>query len=192
MGGTFDPPHYGHLHLAQAAQEQLGLRRVLWIIAADPPHKQDREITPVADRLELVAAAIEALPGHAISRVDIDRPGPHWAADTVALLAAKHPDDQLYFLMGGDSLRDLPTWGRPREFLTHTRLGVLRRPGAAIDLGALEAALPGLSQRVEFIDAPRLDISAHSVRQRAAAGESLAGFVPPAVAELIEQRGLYR
>lgn len=192
MGGTFDPPHYGHLRLADAAQQQLALDRVLWIVAADPPHKQDREITPVADRLDLVAAAIAGLPGHVISRVDIDRPGPHWAADTVALISAQFPDDRLYFLMGGDSLRDLPTWGRPQEFLRHTQLGVLRRPGAPIDLTALEAALPGISSKVRFIDAPRLDISAHAIRRRVAAGLPLDGLVPPAVADLILVRGLYR
>lgn len=192
MGGTFDPPHYGHLRLAQAARDQLSLDRVLWVVAADPPHKQDRPITPVADRLDLVAAAIAGQPGHELSRVDVDRPGPHWAADTVALVAAQHPGAELYFLMGGDSLRDLPTWGRPREFLARTRLAVLRRPGAQVDLAALETVLPGITSRVDFIAAPRLDISAHDIRSRVAAGLPITGLVPPAVAALIAARGLYR
>jgi nicotinate-nucleotide adenylyltransferase len=192
MGGTFDPPHYGHLRLAQAARDQLSLDRVLWVVAADPPHKQDRRITPVRDRLDLVAAAIAGQPGHELSRVDVDRPGPHWAADTVALVAAQHPGAELFFLMGGDSLRDLPTWGRPREFLAHTRLGVLRRPGALVDLEALEAVLPGITGRVDFIAAPRLDVSAHDIRRRAAAGLPITGLVPPAVEALIAARRLYR
>ena len=191
MGGTFDPPHYGHLRLAEAAQAQLALDSVLWIVAAAPPHKQDRAITPVADRLDMVEAAIAGLPGHAVSRIDIDRPGPHWAADTVALIASQHPADTLFFLMGGDSLRDLPTWGRPREFLRHTQLGVLRRPGAPIDLNALEAALPGITRRVHFIDGPRLDIAAQTIRMRAASGLPIGGLVPPAVEEFIRKRGLY-
>lgn len=192
MGGTFDPPHYGHLRLAEAAQEQLALDRVLWIVAADPPHKQGRDITPVSDRLELVAAAIAHLPGHVISRIDIDRPGPHWAADTVALVAAQYPTATLFFLMGGDSLRDLPTWGRPQEFLSHTQLGVLRRPGATVDLRALEAVLPGITRQVHFIEAARLDISAHAIRRRVAKGIPLDGLVPPKVEALITQRQLYR
>src|SRR5690349_12305263 len=130
FGGTFDPPHNGHLALAQAALAQLHLERVLWVVTADPPHKQGRPLSPVADRLALVEAAIAGQPHFVVSRVDIDRPGPHWAADTVALLKQQYPRVDLVYLMGGDSLRDLPTWGRPAELLAKAMLGVLLRPGA--------------------------------------------------------------
>jgi nicotinate-nucleotide adenylyltransferase len=162
------------------------------VVTADPPHKRGHAISPVADRLDMVAAAIAPEPDFELSRVDVDRPGPHWAADTVALLAVRYPSDTLIYLMGGDSLRDLPTWGRPQEFLAHCRLGVLRRPGAMIDLGALEAVLPGISAKVEFVDAPPVDIASHEVRGQARRGLPLADLVPEAVARLIAARGLYR
>lgn len=191
FGGTFDPPHLGHLSLAHAAHHQLHLDRVLWVVTADPPHKQGQVISPAADRVALVLAALAAEPAFELSRIDLDRPGPHWAADTVRLLAGQNPGAQLVYLMGGDSLRDLPRWGRPLEFLSYCTLGVLRRPGAVIDLTALEARLPGLTDKVAFVDLPLVDIAAQEVRRRARAGESLAGWVPDAVARLILARGLY-
>ncbi len=192
FGGTFDPPHNGHLHLVQAAQTQLALDKVLWVVTADPPHKQGNPLSPLADRLLMVEAALAAEPTCEISRIDIDRPGPHWAADTVRLLAAQQPAAHLIYLMGGDSLRDLPTWGRPLEFLAHCTLGVLRRPQDAIDLDALEAQLPGLSAKVQFVEAEPQSIASYVIRQRVAAGESITHFVPAAVAQIIQTRKLYR
>jgi nicotinate-nucleotide adenylyltransferase len=192
FGGTFDPPHNGHLALAQAALSQLDLDRVLWVITADPPHKQGWPLSPVPDRLDMVLAAIAGQPNFEVSRVDIDRPGPHWAADTVALLKHAHPGVDLVFLMGGDSLRDLPTWGRPRELLANATLGVLLRPGAEVDPASLEHELPGITRRVAFVAAPRVALSSHDLRQRVADGQPLDGLTPPGVAALIETRGLYR
>jgi nicotinate-nucleotide adenylyltransferase len=192
FGGTFDPPHNGHLALAQAARQQLNLDRVLWVVTADPPHKQGRPLTPVQDRLDMVQAAIAGQPHFEVSRVDIDRPGPHWAADTVALLKQAHPEVDWVYLMGGDSLRDLPTWGRPRELLANAMLGVLLRPGAEVDPASLEQDLPGITRKVAFVQAPRIDLSSHDVRQRVMDGRSIAGLTPPGVAALIQARGLYR
>jgi nicotinate-nucleotide adenylyltransferase len=192
FGGTFDPPHNGHLALAKAARQQLGLDKIFWVITADPPHKRGSFISPAADRLALVKAAIAGQPGMVLSRVELDRPGPQWAADTVRLLSEADPEIDLVYLMGGDSLRDLPNWGRPDELLRYASLGVLRRPGADIDLTALEQVLPGLAGRVTFVSAPRLDISSHAIRARARAGLPLKQLVPPKVADLIEARGLYR
>jgi nicotinate-nucleotide adenylyltransferase len=191
LGGSFDPPHNGHLLLARAACAQLGLGRVLWVVTADPPHKQDAGMSLVADRIDMVLAAIGPEPAFALSRVDVDRPGPHWAADTVALLAAEHPGAELVYLMGGDSLRDLPTWGRPREFLACCTLGVLRRPGDDVDLAALEQVLPGITARTTFVNVPPLDISSTAIRRRVRAGLPIDRLVPPAVAALIAERGLY-
>ncbi len=192
FGGTFDPPHFGHLALAKAALGQLRLDKVLWVITADPPHKRDALIAPVADRLDMVAAAITGQPDFEISRVDVDRPGPHWAADTVAILSRERPGSELVYLMGGDSLRDLPTWGRPRELLAIATLGVLQRPGAEANLRLLEGALPGITDRVAFVSAPRLDVSSRAIRQRVAAGQPVDSMVPPAVAAIIQARALYR
>ena len=191
FGGTFDPPHNGHLALAQAALEQLNLDRVLWVVTADPPHKQETPLTPVHDRLDMVTAAINGRPQFEVSRVDIDRPGPHWAADTVALLKQAKPGDELVYLMGSDSLRDLPSWGRPREILAKATLGVLQRPGVAVDLAQLERDLPGLSKKVAFVSAPHLAVSSHDLRQRVAEGRPIDDQVPAGVAALIRARGLY-
>lgn len=192
FGGTFDPPHFGHLALAAAARDELGLDKVLWVPAADPPHKQGRPITPAADRLAMVKAAIAGQTGFEVSRVDLDRPGPHFTADMLALLARRYPGAELVFVMGGDSLRDLPTWGRPQEIVARATLAVLRRPGDRVDLPALEAVLPGLTDKVVFIDEPPMRHSGRAIRERAAAGQPLDGLVPPRVARLIAQRGLYR
>ncbi|MBI4771899.1 MAG: nicotinate (nicotinamide) nucleotide adenylyltransferase, partial [Chloroflexi bacterium] len=178
FGGTFDPPHLGHLILAEEACARLRLDRLLWVLTAQPPHKQDWELSPLADRLALVQAAIEGEPRFALSRVDIDRPGPHWAADTLRLVGQANPGAALIYLMGGDSLRDLPTWGRPAEFVARcTEIGVMRRsktplagPGQQFDLAALEAALPGLASKVRFLDLPMIDIASHDVRRRVREG----------------------
>lgn len=192
FGGTFDPPHYGHLRLAHAAREQLALDRVLWLPAGDPPHKRQQKLSPVEDRVVLVEAAIATEPAFALSRVDIDRPGPHFSADTVALLAEQYPTDELVFLMGGDSLRDLPTWGRPEVILQHCSLGVFRRPGAVFDLDELDTLLPSLKAKVRFVEAPPLDMASQEIRPRVLNGQPLTGLVPEAVAQLIVARGLYR
>ena len=192
FGGTFDPPHNGHLALAHAARLQIALDEVLWVVTADPPHKRGLAISPAANRLDLVQAAIDGQPGMQLSRVDVDRPGPQWAADTVRLLSGVNPGAELIYLMGGDSLRDLPNWGRPRDLLQYASLGVLRRPGAVVDLETLEEALPGISDRITFVSAPRLAISSHDVRERVRAGLPIDDLVPPRVAAAIEARGLYR
>ena len=191
LGGTFDPPHWGHLRLAEAARVQLSLDQVLWVVTARPPHKQGRAISPVADRLAMVTAAIAGEPTYVLSRVEVDRPGPYWAADTVALLAQQFPDAQLIYLMGGDSLHDLPRWVRPQAFLAHCSLGVLRRPGDAIDLPALEQILPGLTAKVAFVESPPIPIASHEIRCRAKAGLPLEGWVPEVVAQIIGERRLY-
>lgn len=191
FGGTFDPPHFGHLALARAARDALALTEVLWAVAADPPHKRGQVRTLAAIRVRLVQAAIAGEPGMRLSRVDLDRPGPHYSVDAVAILANAHPGAELIFLIGGDSLRDLPTWHQPQDLIRRCRLGVLRRPGAAFDLEALERAIPGLTDRIDFIDAPPVSASSRDIRARAAAGGSLKGLVAPAVGELIAAERLY-
>jgi nicotinate-nucleotide adenylyltransferase len=192
FGGTFDPPHHGHITLAAEAVRQLGLDKVLWVVTAEPPHKRGQVHTHVGTRLALVEAAISGNPAFEVSRVDIDRPGPHWAADTVALVSWEYPQAELYYLMGGDSLRDLPTWGRPHELLACCQLGVMRRPGDAVDLGALEPILPGISSKVAFIEVPAIPISSQDIRRKVQAGEPIDGLLPDSVATLVRDWELYR
>ena len=127
LGGTFDPPHNGHLALAQAVRDALALTQLLFVPAADPPHKPGQPIAPVALRVAMLQRALEGKPGMRLSRLDVDRPGPHYSLDTMRLLRTAHPDARLWFVMGADSLRDLPDWHRPQELVTLCRLAVVPR-----------------------------------------------------------------
>jgi nicotinate-nucleotide adenylyltransferase len=193
FGGTFNPPHVAHRILAAEAHHQLHLDRVLWVLTANPPHKQGQPILPLETRLEMLQAALEADPCFVISRVDIDRPAPHYALDTVRLLQVEHPQAELIYLMGGDSLSDLPTWHRPLDFISAcSRIGVMRRPGDSIDLAELENQLPGLFSKTVFLKEPLLDISASDLRQRVAEGRPYRYFLPNKVYHIIKDRSLYK
>ncbi len=193
FGGTFDPPHVGHLILAAEARDQLQLDHVLWVITPDPPHKTKRKVSPLAIRLALVQAAASKDPGFQISRVEIDRPGPHYSADTVQILARENPGAELFYLMGGDLLHDLPDWKRPREFIDCLAgIGVMRRPQDFIDLPRLERTLPGIIAKVHFVNTPLLEISSTSIRERIANGRHFQYFLPPEVFDLVQSKELYR
>jgi len=193
FGGTFDPPHVGHLILAAEARDQLQLDHVLWVITPDPPHKTKRKVSPLAIRLALVQAATSKDPGFQISRVEIDRPGPHYSVDTVQILARENLGAELIYLMGGDSLHDLPDWKRPREFIDCLAgVGVMRRPQDFIDLPRLERALPGIIAKLHFVNTPLLEISSTSIRERIANGRHFQYFLPPEVYDLVQAKELYR
>jgi nicotinate-nucleotide adenylyltransferase len=192
LGGTFDPPHLGHLILAEMAYESLGLARVLFLPAADPPRKSHNPITDVRHRLAMLKAAIADNPHFAISDVDMTRPGPQYTVDTLAILHRQFPDADLYFLMGGDSLRDFMLWRDPAGIVAQARLAVMRRPGATIDLSELEASLPGIADRVVFVDAPVIGIAATALRERVRLGQSIRYQVPEAVERYIAAHGLYK
>lgn len=192
FGGTFDPPHIGHLILADEARAALRLERVLWVVTGVPPHKPDPPRAPLERRLEMVAAAIAEEDGFEISRADIDRPPPHFALGTLAWLRERWPGSPFAYLMGSDSLADLPRWHRPAEFLEAcAALGVMVRPGRAWDLEALEQALPGIRAKCRFFEAPQVGISARDIRRRVAEGAPYRYLVPRAVGEVIRERGLY-
>jgi nicotinate-nucleotide adenylyltransferase len=193
FGGTFDPPHLGHLILADEAYIQLQLDKLLWVLTPDPPHKLGQQISPVQQRLELVQAAIGDNPQFELSRVEMDRPGPHFAVDTVKLLQNQFSEAELFYLIGGDSLRDLVRWNRPRELVEAVAgLGVMRRPEDEIDLAALEKMLPGITPKINLIDSPLIDIASHEIRERISAGKAYRYHLHPAVYELIRQRHYYQ
>lgn len=193
FGGTFDPPHIAHLILAAEARHQLALDRLLWVLTPDPPHKQGRTILTLENRLEMLQAAVGPDQHFELSRVDIDRPPPHFALDTVRLLQEQHPGAEIIYLMGGDSLHDLPTWHRPLDLLEAcTAIGVMRRPADRVDLGLLEGALPGISRKIRFIQSPLIEISASEVRRRAALGLPYRYFLPEAVWRLVQENGYYQ
>ena len=193
FGGTFDPPHTGHLILAAEAHAQLGLDRLLWVLTPYPPHKQERIITPIEHRLAMLKAALSDAPEFELSNVDMDRPPPHYALDTVRIIADQNPGAKLIYLMGGDSLSDLPLWHRPADFVTNCQLlCVMRRPGDIIDLPDFENKIPGLKDKVCFLEAPLFDIAAHEIRMRIAAGQPFRYFLPSGVYAYIVEHNLYR
>jgi len=193
FGGTFDPPHLGHLILASEAYSQLGLDRLLWILTPEPPHKQDQLITTIAHRLAMVKLAIEGNPTFELSRVELDRPGPHYTLDTVELIAEQYPDADVTPIIGGDSLRDLPKWSRPKELLQACHwVGVMRRPGEQENLEVLENDLPGISSKVHYVDAPLLEIASREIRTRIKDGKPYQYYLHPAVYEYIVDNHLYQ
>lgn len=193
FGGTFDPPHLGHLILAAEARAQLGLQRLMWILTPDPPHKQGVEIAPLVHRLAMVKLAISGDDSFELSGVEMERPGPHFALDTVKVIAEKFPSADLIYLMGGDSLRDLPTWNQPGDLLARlAAIGVMRRPGDSVDLVHLEQSLPGLTSKVRFVDSPRIEIASHEIRARVAQARPFRYFLTPTVYTYILEHNLYR
>jgi nicotinate-nucleotide adenylyltransferase len=192
LGGTFDPPHIGHLVIAQEALMQLGLAQVIFSPTRHPPHKPANGITPIEHRLAMVRLAIAPHREFALSQVDVDRAGPTYTVDTMHLLRAEFPDIDLYFIMGMDSLASILTWRTPDKLIESCRLAVFDRPGFTADLDALEAQLPGLRERTVFLPAPALDIAASDLQRRVRAGLPIAHLVPEQVAAYIAEHGLYR
>ena len=193
FGGTFDPPHFGHLILAAEAHYQLRLDQVWWLLTPQPPHKRTQQVTPLGVRAQLVSAAINHDPAFALSLVEAERPGPHYAVDTLRVLRERYPHDTLIYLMGGDSLAALPTWHQADRFVALAdAIGVMRRPYDRIDWVALEQRLPGLRAKVRIIEAPLLEIAAHELRARIAQKRPYRYYLPQPVVELIETYGLYQ
>lgn len=193
FGGTFDPPHIVHLILASEAAYQFGLSRLYWILTPDPPHKQAQSITPFSQRLEMLRLVTAGNPLFEISRLEIDRPGPHYTVDTVRLLAEQQPDADIVLLLGGDSLRDLPTWRLNADLVAAvSKIGVMRRPGDPFDMPALEAKIPGLTEKVDFIDALLQNLSSREIRRRVLNAEVYRYYILPAIYDYIKSNHLYR
>jgi nicotinate-nucleotide adenylyltransferase len=193
LGGTFDPPHYGHLVAAQEAADALQLDRVLFLPAGQPPHKRGRRISPVALRIAMVKAAIRGNPCFRLCLADVERPGPSF---TVGLLAALReslsPETELFFLVGMDSLRDLLTWREPERLLELCTLVAVQRPGVeTVDPTSLERELPGASKRIVVLRTPGVDVASSDLRARAANGRTLRYLVPEAVRRIVEREELY-
>jgi nicotinate-nucleotide adenylyltransferase len=193
FGGTFDPPHHAHRILAGEALDQLELDRVLWVLTPEPPHKKINKISALEKRLALVEAAIQDAPQFELSRVEIDRSPPHYAYQTVQLLSIQYPEDELVYLMGGDSLQELPTWVHPQDFVAACQaIGVMHRPGELLDLDSLEEALPGITAKLEFVKAPLLEISGSGIRERLRRGGPARYYLPEGVYERIQALGMYK
>ncbi|HSF80023.1 MAG TPA: nicotinate-nucleotide adenylyltransferase [Anaerolineales bacterium] len=193
FGGTFDPPHIGHLILADEARYSLDLDQVLFVLTPNPPHKKDLSLTPVNFRLEMLASALNGEPAFVLSRIDLDRSPPHYALDTVKLIRQNMPGSTLVYLMGGDSLQDLPTWHQPEEFVAACdQIGVMCRPASQVELPALELKIPGIVKKACLIEAPLLEISSSDIRRRVASGEPYRFYLTAGVWKIIHSKKLYQ
>jgi len=193
LGGTFNPPHVGHLVCAQDAWAQLGLDRVLLLPVHTPPHKESDRDPGVEQRVALCEAAVAGDPRLGVSRAEADVAGRSYTVDTLNRLHDARPEDQLTFIVGGDMASTLPEWREPEAILALATLGVAAREGVGREqvLERLERELPGAADRVRFFDMPRIDISSSLIRSRLAAGRPVRYLVPGAVADHIEREGLY-
>ncbi|KXK13861.1 MAG: putative nicotinate-nucleotide adenylyltransferase [Chloroflexi bacterium OLB14] len=193
FGGTFDPPHIGHLILAGEALAQLNLQRLLWVLTPNPPHKQDNLITSLEHRLNMLQSMIAHNPKFEISYLEINRPGPHYTVDTINLLKQQEPEAEIILLIGGDSLADLPTWRFAPDLITAvSNFGVMLRPNRHIDIYALESQLPGITSKLHFIEALLQPVSSRELRRRIKSNEMARYYLSSEVYNYIETHQLYR
>lgn len=208
FGGTFDPIHWGHLRSAEEVREAFSLDRVIFVPAADPPHKKRRPTTSPRERLEMVRLAIAKNPGFSVSAVEISRPGKSYSIDTLRYFCARKPRDSLYFVLGLDAFREIATWKDFHEIFRLCHTVVTSRPGCAEPM-SLEG-MPVAVRRVFcydraqdfyrhesgtclfFLKITEIAISASDIRNRLKEGKSIRYLVPPDVESYIRTKGLYR
>jgi nicotinate-nucleotide adenylyltransferase len=198
FGGTFDPIHHGHLAIAEAAREVLGLERVLFVPSNRPPHRPDPPVAGAEDRARMVELAIAGNPRFGLSRIELDRAGPSFSVDTIEAQTAedhasgREPD--LWFILSAEAFAGFPQWERPDRILALCRLAILPRDGqaGASVAGVLGALSPQMADRIVVLDGPRIRLSATDIRARARLGLSVRYLVPDAVAGYIVDHRLYR
>ncbi len=184
LGGTFDPPHVGHLVTAIEVRDALELDEVLMVVANEPWQKADRvDLTPASVRLAMVRAAVDGIDGVVASDLEIRRGGPTYSVDTLEVLRDLEPDAELFLVLGADAAAGLDTWKDPQRLADMCRVVVVGRPGTT------EGPPPGF--RCEFVDVPRLDVSSSDLRERTATGRSLRFLTPEAVVSVIRDERLY-
>ncbi|MEW5926339.1 MAG: nicotinate-nucleotide adenylyltransferase [Gemmatimonadota bacterium] len=184
FGGTFDPPHHGHLAVAADVHDALGLDRVLLVPSAVPPHKRHTVQAPAEVRLEMLHAAVRGDPRFEVDDLELRRPGPSYTVDTLRALRERFPGAELFFLVGADNVRELSSWREPEEIVRLARIVAVPRGCESIDA---EAPFPFLA-----VPVIRTEVSATEVRRRVAAGLSIRYLVPDAVREIVAREGLYR
>jgi nicotinate-nucleotide adenylyltransferase len=192
LGGTFNPPHIGHLVMAQEALTQLDLDRVDLVPVHTPPHKEAMGDPGPQTRLELTRAAVGDDPRFVVNDVEVRRGGPSFTVDTLDEIHATNPGDELTFIVGGDQALALPTWREPERVLSLARVAVGEREGVRRHDIATRLAEVASPERVVFFDMPRLDVSSSVIRRRVAEGRPVRWLVPDAVARAIETHRLYR
>lgn len=194
FGGTFDPPHLGHLILAERCREEAKLDQVWFLTSYVPPHKADRPITRFEHRCEMVTLATTGQPAFRVEPIEKELPPPSYTLETLTELKARHPEHDFALIVGGDSLNYLSQWHEPRRLVAQTMLVAVPRPGnvliSAADLAA-QVGLPVEAVRLQVVDCPQVDIASRDIRERAKAGLSIRFLLPRAVEEFVRERKLY-
>ena len=188
-GGSFNPPHLAHLVIAETMREQFQLDRILWIPGYIPPHKQHLQLASPEHRLAMTRLATVSNPSFDVSTIELERKGTSFTIETLKALQNEHPEEHLFLIVGGDSLRDFMTWRAPEELITLAPLLVFKRPESNDGTTEAERLFP---DRIFFAEAPLLPISSSDIRQRRLKRESIRYLVPGAVERYIEKHGLYR
>nr|WP_078428869.1 nicotinate-nucleotide adenylyltransferase [Alkalihalobacterium alkalinitrilicum] len=183
LGGTFDPPHIGHLLIAQEVLEQCKLDEIWFMPANIPPHKKTNDVSSVDDRIEMVTKAIDGADQFVVSTIELERTGPSYTVDTLKELKMKLPDVDFYFIIGGDMIEQLHTWERIDELFEYVTFVGLGRPGYS-ETSTYE-------EKMVLLTIPQVDISSSSIRDRIKEGRSIRYFVPESVRHFIEERELY-
>jgi nicotinate-nucleotide adenylyltransferase len=192
LGGTFNPPHIGHLVMVNEALDQLGLDSVTLMPVAEPPHKEADADPGAAVRLELCVLAVAPDQRVTVSDLEIERGGASYTVDTLRALHDRAPEHDLTFIVGGDMAHSLPSWREPEAILELARLAVAERDGLRREDIAQRLAPLHAGDRVVFFDMPRIDLSSSAIRERVAEGRTIQHLVPDTVAEAIRSRRLYR
>lgn len=193
FGGTFDPVHIGHLIVAEQCREAARLDRVLFMPAARPPHKLDEEITPFAQRVEMLSLAIAGQPAFAIDQREKDRAGPSFTVDTLTQIHEQHPNTELFLIIGADTLHDFPGWYRPERILQLATLLVVDRPNdEGVARPVRNASDSGPLPPATRVDMPLIGVASTDIRNRMRSGRSIRFLTPRPVEIYIQEKGLYR
>ena len=184
LGGTFDPPHYGHIALAEAAMKELGLDRIMFIPAHMPPHKNSAQVSSKSNRLAMLRLALEDHPAFEISDIEFERAGPSYTIDTIRRLKKRCPGEEFVFLLGTDNVAEMEGWYQPERIFDEVMVAAVNRPGFAPE--------GRFVSMIRYFDMPPLDISSTMIRQKIKARRSVAGLLPPKVEKYIIENDLYK
>ena len=191
LGGTFDPVHIGHLHIAMCARHDLRLDRVMLMPAGAPPHKPDNPVTPGTLRLEMVQAAVHELPGVEASDLDMQGTQPSYTSELLAQLRRTYINADLWFIIGSDSLQDFPSWHQPKSILGSSRLAVAERPGWPIDELLQETPIPELTASVDVFSSVHIELSSTVIRGRLREGLPVDWLIPSTVSDIVRTHRIY-
>ena len=189
MGGTFDPPHIGHLVIGDQARAQLGLDRVWFTPVGQPPHKSNT--TLAEDRVAMTRLAIDDYDAFEVCLVDVERPPPHYTVHLFEELRRRWPEHEFWFIIGADALIDMPRWQQPRRILELAQIAVAHRPRYRPHLDELEIAIPGISKAIVWVDTPLTDLASNDLQRRARLGLPLRYVVTREVSDYIHAHQLY-